>query len=85
MGYFTLRDSDYEELVEGPEREIKNMLNYCGLEWESECLRFHKHKRSIKTASRLQVRRRMYKGSSRLWKNYEEYILPLIQGLDRNS
>ena len=72
----------YEELVKRPEREINKLLAYCGLDWENRCLSFHTHKRSINTASRIQVRKQMYAGSSEAWKKYSNYILPLIQALD---
>ena len=71
----------YEELVECPEREIRNLLAHCSLDWESSCLKFHKNKQSINTASRIQVRQLMYKGSSEAWKKYRDQILPLIQAL----
>ena len=78
----TLYNLCYEELIECPEQEIKNILAYCGLDWESGCLNFHKHSRLVNTASRIQVRQRMYKGSSKVWRRYKDSILPLIQALE---
>jgi len=77
-----LYNLSYEKLIKCPEREIKNMLSYCSLDWEPGCLSFHRHSRSINTASRIQVRQPMYMGSSEVWKKYRDHILPLIQALD---
>ena len=39
-------------------------------------------KRIVKTASSLQVKEKMYQGSSEAWKKYEEQLKPLINTLD---
>jgi hypothetical protein len=44
-------------------------------------LNFHKNKRAVKTASALQVREKMYQGSSEAWKKHESYLQPLIKAL----
>ena len=64
----------YENLVKNTEHEIKNLLNFCDLEWESNCLKFYKNKRPIKTASDTQVRSKIYSSSINLWKKYEKFL-----------
>ena len=74
-------DMSYEDLTNNQEEETKKLIKYCELEWDENCLNFHKNKRAVKTASLLQVREKMYQGSSEAWKKYETYIQPLIKGL----
>jgi len=74
-------DICYEDLTTNQEEETKKLLEYCELDWDENCLNFHKNKRAVKTASSLQVRQKMYQGSSKAWKKYESHIQPLIDGL----
>ncbi len=69
----------YEDLVENQESETRKLLKFCDLEWDEQCLNFHKTKRIVKTASSLQVRKKIYKGSSEAWKKYEKHLFPLMQ------
>jgi len=71
----------YEDLTTNQEDETKKLLEYCELDWDENCLNFHKNKRAVKTASSLQVREKMYQGSSDAWKKYEAHIQLLIDGL----
>ena len=75
-------DISYEDLTTNQEEETKKLLKYCELEWDENCLNFHKNKRAVKTASSLQVREKMYQGSSEAWKKYVAHIKPLIDGLE---
>ena len=50
------------------------MLNFCDLVWEDNCLNFHENNRSLKTASNVQVRSKIYNSSIGLWKKYEKYL-----------
>ena len=72
----------YEDLVGDPEREIRRLLNFCGLEWDDACLNYHRSGRTIRTASYDQASRPIYKGSVARWRNYEKHIGPLIDMLD---
>jgi tetratricopeptide (TPR) repeat protein len=74
-------DLCYEDLTNNQEEETKKLLDYCELDWDENCLKFHENKRAVKTASLLQVREKMYQGSSEVWKKYEAHIQPLIEGL----
>jgi len=70
----------YEDLTTDQEIETRNLLKYCDLEWDENCLNFHKNKTAVKTTSSMQVRQKMYQGSSEVWKKYEKYLQPLIKG-----
>ena len=74
-------DICYEDLTSNQEDETRNLLEYCELDWDEKCLNFHKNKRAVKTASSMQVREKMYQGSSDAWRKYETHIKPLINGL----
>lgn len=73
----------YENLTEDPEAEVASLLNYLQLDWQQECLEFHKNRRSVSTASALQVREKIYRGSSEKWKHYEKHVLPFLGNLRR--
>ena len=72
---------DYEKLVKNKEEEIKNILNYLDLDWDENCLNFHKNKRSVSTASLAQVRKPIYNSSVEKWKNYNLELTGLIKML----
>ena len=74
-------DISYEELTKNQKKETQKLLNYCDLDWDEDCLNFHKNTRGVVTASSSQVRQKMYQGSSDVWKKYEPYLKPLIDGL----
>ena len=74
-------DICYEDLTTNQEEETRKLLEYCDLDWDENCLNFHSNKRSVKTASALKVRKKMYQGSSEAWKKYEAHLQPLIKGL----
>ena len=75
-------DICYEDLITNQEEETRKLLEYCELDWDENCLNFHTNKRAVKTASSLQVREKMYQGSSEAWKKHEAYLQPLIKALN---
>ena len=72
---------NYETLTEDPINEIKNLISYLDLKWEDECLKFYNNPRIVKTASSLQVRQKIYRGSSRKWLNYSQFLNKLEKEL----
>ena len=72
-------DLDYEKFTMNPKAELKKLLQFCELNWEEACLTFYKTDTLIQTASRDQVRKPIYQGSSNEWKKYFKYLAP-IQG-----
>ena len=74
-------DLRYEQLTENQEDETRKLLGFCDLDWQQECLDFHKTERAVRTASATQVRKKIYKGSSDSWRKYEEQLQPLIHDL----
>lgn len=76
-------DLNYEALTLDQEAETRKLLEYCELDWQDECLDFHKNNRPVRTASSEQVRRKMYRGSSDAWRLYEPHLKELVDGLTK--
>lgn len=78
-------DLDYEMLVTNQEQETRWLLEKLGLAWDDRCLSPESNKRAVSTASNMQVRRKVYQGSSERWKAYapflEEHYLGLLASL----
>ena len=70
-------DLDYEALTENQETETKALLEFVGLAWEENVLTFHTHERGVRTASSMQVRQKMFQGSSAEWQKYAEFLKPM--------
>ena len=59
------------------EKEVRRLLDFCGLEFEPACLEFHKTKRNIKTPSSEQVRQPIYKSATEQWRYFEPFLSDL--------
>ena len=77
-----LMEFQYEELVDNQEAMSRRLVEFCELDWDDRCLHFHEADRVVKTASHDQVRRPMYRKSVARWKNYEQFLGPLIDALE---
>ncbi len=64
----------YEEMVENLEVVARRVLDWLGLDWEDQCLRFHDSPRPVRTASLIQVRAPVYRGSVARWKGYDPFM-----------
>ena len=65
---------DYEKLTLYQEKEIRQLIDFLNLKWDEKCLSPQNNSRSVNTASSLQVRNKIYQGSSEQWKKYEPYL-----------
>ena len=72
---------DNEELVNNQETMSKKLIEHCELEWEEQCLDFHKNKRQVRTASIEQVRKPINNKSIGAWKKYEDYLSEMLSEL----
>ena len=72
----------YEDLTENQEKETRKLLKYCELEWDQNCLNFYENTNAVKTISSRQVKKKMYQGSSDVWKKHWAYIQPLVNALE---
>lgn len=71
----------YEDMVTTQERVTRELLEYCGLEWDDRCMAFHEQERDVSTPSYWQVRQPIYNTSVNRWKNYQQYLQPLLTAL----
>ena len=70
-------------MVNNQEKISKQLIDFCELEWEDQCLEFHKSKRQVRTASIEQVRQPINKKSIGAWKKYEKYFTELVTELNK--
>ena len=77
-----LLDLRYEELVDDQEAQSRRLIEFLDLGWDDACLEFHKHSRTVRTASKVQVREPIYAKSVGRWKHYAPYIGALINALE---
>jgi tetratricopeptide (TPR) repeat protein len=71
----------YEEVIDDVQRNVRRILEFCGLDLEPACLEFHKTERSVSTASSEQVRQPIFREGLSQWKNYERWLGPLRDNL----
>jgi tetratricopeptide (TPR) repeat protein len=74
---------EHEDVVEDLEANVRRILDFCGLEFEPQCVEFYKTERSIRTASSEQVRRPIFKEGIDQWRNFEPWLSPLKEVLGR--
>lgn len=78
----TFLDVLYEDVVENLEAQARRLTDFCGLPWDDRCLHYYKNNRPVKTASDVQVRRKIYRNSIGRWKKYETELSPLLSELN---
>ncbi len=67
-------DVHYEDTVTDLEKQVRRILEHCGLPFEDACVHFHETERAVKTASSEQVRQPIYTGSLGMWRNYQRHL-----------
>ncbi len=71
----------YEDLVNDMEKEVRSLLDHCGLPFHIGCLKFHETERPVRTASSEQVRRPLYREGLEHWRNFQSWLEPLKAAL----
>ena len=71
----------YEDVVEDLEGNVRRLLEFCGLEFEPQCLEFYKTPRSVRTASSEQVRQPLSRAGLEQWAHYDRWLDPLKAAL----
>jgi predicted Zn-dependent protease len=64
----------HEDVVDDLESNVRRILDFCGLPFESACLEFHKTARSVRTASSEQVRQPIFRDGLDQWAKYAPYL-----------
>jgi hypothetical protein len=72
----------YEDMVGHTNEKIGELLEFCGLSWNEQCVKFYETDRPVFTASRTQVKKQIYATSIQRWKKYEEFLDPLKAALE---
>ena len=66
---------NFEDFTNKPEIESKKLFKYCNLTWDKKCLEFYKRKDIfIRTASRIQIRKPIYKNSKGKYLPYKKFL-----------
>jgi tetratricopeptide (TPR) repeat protein len=73
----TLLEIAYEDIVTDFAATSRRLLDFLGLPWEDEVLRFHASTAPSTTASAVQVRRPLYTSSIGKWRHHEAELAPL--------
>ncbi len=72
---------NHENVIADLETEVRRILDYCELPFESACLEFHRTERAVRTPSSEQVRQPIYTSALDHWRHYEEFLDPLVAAL----
>ena len=64
----------YEDLINSSETKIKELLDFCNVKFEKNCIEFYNSKRPIKTVSLNQARQPIYKDSLNSSENFKKYL-----------
>ena len=73
----------YEKLVADQEKVSREIIEFCGLDWDPACLHYYERGRVVQTASYDQVTRPIYNSSVGRHKPFEKHLGPLIEALAR--
>ncbi len=74
----------YEDLIVDYESEISKVLDFLGVEWDDEILRYNDHamkRDKIATASYHQVTKPIYQHARYRWQKYTEQLDPIMETL----
>lgn len=67
----------HEDILDDLDGQVRRMLDFCELPFETTCLEFHKTDRSVRTASSEQVRKPINKSGVDQWRPFEPHLEPL--------
>ena len=72
----------YEKLVQAPGEWAPRIVEFAGLDWHDDCLRFFEKAGTVLTFSTDQVRRPIHATSVERWRRYESQLAPLRSYLE---
>ena len=76
---------NYESLVIKQEYKTRKLIEFLDLEWENKCLEPENNTRRVNTASKRQIRQKVYQNSSAEWKKFEPFLNGIFNQLDNNK
>ena len=71
----------HEDVLADLEGQVRRLLDYCELPFESDCIDFHKTDRAVRTASSEQVRQPINRAGQDQWRPFENFLGPLKKAL----
>ena len=72
-----LLEIHYEDIVADQAAASRRLIDFVGLPWDDEVLRFHESPAPSATASAVQVRRPIYASSVGKWRHHAERLAPM--------
>jgi len=75
----------YEELVQAFEQKLRNILAFCNIEWDDNCLEFYRADRTVITFSAVQVRNPPSTDHLNSSGPYADALQPLVNSLQREG
>ena len=75
----------YEGLVADLATWAGRMLEFIGVPWDARCLDFERAARPVVTASKWQVRQKLFASSVGRWRHYERFVTPLMSLVELTS
>lgn len=76
---------EYESLIGKPEKVIPELISFCGLDWQEQCLHVEKNTAPVSTASKVQVREPINSRSVARWKKFQNHTEGLEKFLAKND
>ncbi|MGO4891885.1 tetratricopeptide repeat-containing sulfotransferase family protein [Flavobacterium sp. W21_SRS_FM6] len=76
---------NYEQLVQEPEQQIRQLLQFCELDWQEQCLHVETNQAPVSTASKVQVRDPINTSSIGRWRKYGAATSALQQFFDEQN
>ncbi|HEY2083501.1 MAG TPA: sulfotransferase [Verrucomicrobiae bacterium] len=75
----------YEEMVDDLPSVIRSTLEFLGLAYEENVLKFYEHARTkrVLSPSRADVKKPLYRTALGRWRNYQKYLEPHLPALER--
>jgi len=80
-----IMDVSYERLVTDPEDCSREILAFCGLDWQDGCSDVEASVGTVTTASSVQVREPIHRRSIDGWRKYERQLEPLRRRLQADG
>ena len=69
----------YEDLINNQEKEIENLLSYCDLSWNDNCINFSKNKILLRLPVLVKLETPIYKSSIKSFEKYKPFLNNLFE------
>ncbi|MDN4502461.1 sulfotransferase [Alteromonadaceae bacterium BrNp21-10] len=81
LGWDNFKLVNYEQLVSDPEQQVRELIDFCDLDWQQQCLHVEKNTAPVSTASKVQVREPINTQSIGRWQHYSDNTQSIQQQL----